>query len=358
MKLKQLVGLVILVSAHVVVHLIATPVRASELDTMGPVGLITIDFEKVVHFDTLDGDRIVVQPGRYVVEAAAPSGIRLIQESSKREIVVAAQNRPEAPTVSDPTALAIPWQEDALHVVLIQPAGPAREAIGSLSGVRSRATAVLIPAGQLQQRVPLGIAPAPAQMAVVASGNPLTAPPTAGWQYQTLFPSDFQALEFSHQVQGTAGAGTTDIPNPPAKITASGLTWPMGDDVLAAIHLSDGTRVQEVLCVFDEAPFQSKDGLGQVTTVPLGLGIQIRKQKVGDPVNAPSQQLVYASLPNAVRTGVSVLQAVAPPNQAQPIQNHQFFYVLSVSRYYQGIVPVFNVPPMELRGCRIGYTLQ
>lgn len=243
-----------------------------------------------------------------------------------------------------------------LAVMVLLPSMPStlHASDGEQSGIESRG---VIDMQKAQKTAPLGITPENKQLLTLPAA-PLTAPPKPGWQYLSLFASDFQVMEVIHQVQAVAGGSTTEIPNPPARTTTGGFTWPMGDTALTALHLPDGSRVQEVLCVFNEAPFQSKDGHGQVTIVPLGLGLQIRKQKFGDPANASFQQIAAASIPNGVRTGVTVLQAVVPPNQAQPVQNYQNVYVLEFSRTYQGVVPAFNVPPVELRGCRIGYTLQ
>lgn len=196
------------------------------------------------------------------------------------------------------------------------------------------------------------------QLTVVAPADPLAASPTPGWQYQMLSPLVFEERDVFHSTSTNSAGVTSDIPNPPAKLSGSGLTWSMGARVLAPVLLPEGARVQAFTCVFNEAPFQYKNNQGQMVTVPLRLIASLRLHKFGDPVDQMNDELFSSIVPFGVRTGMTVAQGVAFTNRMPPVDNFRYDYVLVIFRDSQTQTPPMLVPPVELRGCRIGYTLQ
>lgn len=196
------------------------------------------------------------------------------------------------------------------------------------------------------------------QLTVVAPADPLAASPTPGWQYQMLSPLIFEERDVFHSTSTNSVGSTTDISNPAARLSSSGLTWSLGARVLAAVHLPEGARVQAFTCVFNEAPFQFQNNQGQMVTVPLRLSASLRLHKFGDPVDLMNDELFSSTVPYGVRSGVTVVQGVAFTNRMPPVENFRYDYVLVIYRDSQTAQPPMLVPPVELRGCRIGYSVQ
>jgi hypothetical protein len=93
-----------------------------------------------VHFLTPSGDDVVVGPGTYEVEATE-QGLRLKPKDGKPEDakVIQATPLPHAETLDTPKAIAETIGEDALRVALLLPEEKGLEAVGSYSGIQSRA---------------------------------------------------------------------------------------------------------------------------------------------------------------------------------------------------------------------------
>lgn len=209
------------------------------------------------------------------------------------------------------------------------------------------------------QKVPRTVMPLDLkQLTVGVPADPLAASPTPGWQYQMLSPLVFEERDVFHSTSTNPAGVTSDIPNPAVKLSSSGLTWSMGARVLAAVSLPEGARIQAFTCVFNEAPFQYTSNQGQVVTVPLRLIASLRLHKFGDPMDQMNDELFSSTVPFGVRTGVTVLQGIAFTNRMPPVENFRYDYVLVVYRDAQAATPPMLVPPVELRGCRIGYTTQ
>ena len=105
----------------------------------------TIIFQKPVHFSSPDGADAEVAIGMYRVEQATEKTLRLVPQESKDPILILAQVTKHDQPLSDTLALSIPYQEDEHHVVLLKPDGSALDAVGTYSGVKSRAAATLVP---------------------------------------------------------------------------------------------------------------------------------------------------------------------------------------------------------------------
>ncbi len=101
-----------------------------------------VALDKPVHFLTTDGAGIVVQPGTYDVEVSQEhgDGNALVLKSQGRDaMTVAAETTRHDEQLSEIMLLAENRTDDELHLMLLLPNGEALDAIGSYSGVRSRA---------------------------------------------------------------------------------------------------------------------------------------------------------------------------------------------------------------------------
>lgn len=104
-----------------------------------------ITLKKTVHFSGAEGTSVIAQAGTYRVEDAGEGHLRLMPQDGGTGIVVQAQTTKYDGPLSDLLALSIPYREDEHHVVLLKPDGTALDALGTYSGVTSRATATLVP---------------------------------------------------------------------------------------------------------------------------------------------------------------------------------------------------------------------
>ncbi|MBU6480875.1 MAG: hypothetical protein KGS09_10080 [Nitrospirae bacterium] len=105
----------------------------------------TITIQKPVHFSGSDGSDVVAPAGDYRVEQSTDRTLRLVPQEGKTPLVIQAQATKYDEPMSDLLAVSIPYQEDEHHVVLLKPDGTALDAAGTYSGVKSRATATLVP---------------------------------------------------------------------------------------------------------------------------------------------------------------------------------------------------------------------
>jgi hypothetical protein len=154
------------------------------LATDAPTATLSIDH--VVHFQSAEGTDLALGSGRYSVEAAMPQGMRLGAAKGKPVIVPATVATHEQ-KLAQPQALIVPVGADEQHLILLLPDGMRLEAIGSLSGIRSRglaagpgtiSNAALQTAVMQLQPAPV-MAPAPAPMAVVQAPVAIVQAPLA-----------------------------------------------------------------------------------------------------------------------------------------------------------------------------------
>ncbi len=113
----------------------------------------TVLLDRTVYFTSPDGTDAVVPPGAYRVEAADESRLRLISGEGKERLVIQAQAGTYREDLLSPGALSFPMEEDAHHLILLQPGGKSLEAIGSHSGVRTRGL-MQVPLFQFQAGAP------------------------------------------------------------------------------------------------------------------------------------------------------------------------------------------------------------
>jgi hypothetical protein len=107
----------------------------------GP-NLPTIVLDQRLHFLTVDGSDVVAEPGTYRVEQAGETQLRLVPTEGKEPLLIQAVRTTHEEALSAPMAVAILGEDelpDILHVVLVFPGGKGLDAVGSVSGVRSRA---------------------------------------------------------------------------------------------------------------------------------------------------------------------------------------------------------------------------
>ena len=98
----------------------------------------TLTIDKAVHFLMADGSDGVVGPGVYLVEDA-DEWLRIISGERRDAFLLEAVPIQHKEDLKDPKALLQPGETDEPRLVLLLPGGRGLEAIGSISGVRSRA---------------------------------------------------------------------------------------------------------------------------------------------------------------------------------------------------------------------------
>ena len=98
-----------------------------------------IVLEHIAHFVTPDGTALTIPPGSYAVERTNGSALRLLEQGGAPVLIVGAASIGHEEQLSDSTAALILTDEDTVHLVLLHPDGTALDAVGSLTGVQSRA---------------------------------------------------------------------------------------------------------------------------------------------------------------------------------------------------------------------------
>lgn len=105
-----------------------------------------IQLDKAVHFSAPDGSDAVAPPGTYRVDQTEETKLKLVpagEGEQKPAIIVQAMATQYEESLAGSLALSIPYKEDEHHVILLLPEGKALDAVGSYSGLRSRAMTVL-----------------------------------------------------------------------------------------------------------------------------------------------------------------------------------------------------------------------
>lgn len=105
-----------------------------------PIATLTLD--QPLHFLTKDGSDVVLAPCTYRLEATQEHQLRLRSESVATPVTVETVELPHDRELTAPVAGMLATDEDSFHVVLFLPGGKALNAVGSRSGVRTRAGAL------------------------------------------------------------------------------------------------------------------------------------------------------------------------------------------------------------------------
>ncbi len=115
-----------------------------------PTSMIVLD--RTLHFTGSDGQDLLVAPGSYRVETQE-SQLRLTPAEGKDALVVTALPAQHEESVESPVAMVVieEGSDDQAHIVLLLPGTTALEALGTISGVSTRA-AGFSPLNQAQIR--------------------------------------------------------------------------------------------------------------------------------------------------------------------------------------------------------------
>lgn len=164
-----------------------------------------IHLEQHAYFGAPDGSALTVPPGNYTVEETSESGLRLSEQGGGPALILGAASLRHEESILDSAAALIQTDEDTLHLVLLHPDGNALDAVGSLTGVLSRAPISAGPGnsptpltqGQVQQGMQAfgeiarvaGTPPAPLLTAPLAGHTVAAWGESVSWQPGTGMPA-------------------------------------------------------------------------------------------------------------------------------------------------------------------------
>jgi len=111
----------------------------------------TIAIEQPLHFIGAEGSDQLVNPGLYRVERRADGRLVLLSELERQETVVEAVKGIHDLEVAEPVAGLVREADDRYHLLFILPGGERLEAVGTGSGVRSRAPSTTLSNVQVSQ---------------------------------------------------------------------------------------------------------------------------------------------------------------------------------------------------------------
>ena len=98
----------------------------------------TVTLEQSTHFLAADGSDVLVKPGSYEIEAA-DTWLRLIPGERRDALLLEAHPYHHKEILHTPKAVVTEREENGNRISLLLPGGKGLEAIGSMSGIRSRA---------------------------------------------------------------------------------------------------------------------------------------------------------------------------------------------------------------------------
>ena len=100
--------------------------------------ITTINIDTPIHFLAADGSDMLVQPGTYQLEVAE-GWLRLIPGERRDAVLLEAHQYQHEEILDTPKSLIEEKEEEEHRLILLLPGGKGLEAIGSVSGVQSRA---------------------------------------------------------------------------------------------------------------------------------------------------------------------------------------------------------------------------
>ncbi len=177
----------------------------------------------------------------------------------------------------------------------------------------------------------------------------VSVPPTPGWRYLSIGPSTFQIWPSVNPMLNPASTS----------MWHGGLRWSVGrNEVFAPVLFPEGAVLQELSCVVNVSPFNFQN-----QPVKFKVVANLEREVFGkEPGEDQSKGPVYRSLAQAegpdAATGLLMMRGPAYP--VHRVDNFGSVYWVRVTRYIQNI-PIQDrsvIPPVDLRGCRIAYTLQ
>lgn len=190
----------------------------------------SVPLTQAVHFSSPDGSDAVASPGAYRVEQTGPTVLKLIpgEEGNQHTITVQAMRTEHEAPLSGPLALSIPYTEDEHHVVLLMPGGEALDAVGTYSGVRSRAAFLPVPAQTLPPYFKLSLSLTLNPNSIMG-GAPVTgivslqpSAPGNGVIVGLSSNSGFASVPAGLIIRGGQAQGTFPIQTAPVQNTATG----------------------------------------------------------------------------------------------------------------------------------------
>lgn len=134
--------------------LLLLPVGCATTSGEPPVAPPSITLTQPVHFFAPGGGEAVAPAGTYELEPGDGPTLRLVPgqgEAAKAPVVADAVATDLGEKLETQVALHLLWQEDEHHVILLQPSGEGLEAVGSVSGVRSRSIPAPLPRSELKK---------------------------------------------------------------------------------------------------------------------------------------------------------------------------------------------------------------
>jgi hypothetical protein len=179
-----------------------------------------VTLEQPIHLSKPDGTDLLADAGGYHVEFAGDQQLRLIPDQSNSSPLIMAALKTESDVdVPFPVAQVVLGEEDAdiRHVILVLPGKTAWDAVGSLSGIRSRGStvAVTLSGAQVQRAVATKIAAKERVSDPMGLRFPsLDTPPPQGWVRRPYLAQDIGA-NYNGEVWiigiGDVGAGNFNI---------------------------------------------------------------------------------------------------------------------------------------------------
>ena len=127
-----------------------------------------LDLLDTIHFQTLEGTDYTVGPGAYRLQSAHPEGLRLQHLDGSASTTVKADTLRHDFQLRGPLAIAAPEGQDVRHIALLLPDGQGLDAVGSLSGIGTRATAQPTLTSMTMQQA-IQVLPAASRMQLIAA---------------------------------------------------------------------------------------------------------------------------------------------------------------------------------------------
>jgi hypothetical protein len=99
---------------------------------------LTVTLDKPVHFLAPDGADKVVSPGEYTAKTHGEKSIELTATRGGEATTIQAEAGTHEQQLSVPIPVVVASADDVIHLVLLMPSGTTLDAVGTLSGVRTR----------------------------------------------------------------------------------------------------------------------------------------------------------------------------------------------------------------------------
>ena len=121
---------------------------------------VTITLNRAIHFLTNEDTDVVVSPGLYNIQADRPTHSLILQATnSEHRFLLRAQEFSHAEQIPAATPLSLRQGEDEHHLLLFLPDNTGLEAVGSYSGIHSRAAPSLASKTPVFRRYPVKTSP-------------------------------------------------------------------------------------------------------------------------------------------------------------------------------------------------------